>query len=32
MSKRHRRLLQILLIAAALTGFALGGLQLYSER
>ena len=31
MSKRHRRLLQILLIAAALTGFALGGLQLYSE-
>ena len=31
MSKRHKRLLQILLIAAALTGFALGGFQLYSK-
>lgn len=29
MSKRVKRLLYILLIAAALTGFALGGLQLY---
>ena len=31
MSKRPKRLLQILLIAAALTGFALGGFQLYSK-
>ncbi len=31
MSKRPKRLLHILLIAAALTGFALGGFQLYSK-
>lgn len=31
MSKRVKRLLYILLIAAALTGFALGGLQLYNK-
>ena len=31
MSLRVRRLLYILLIAAALTGFALGGLQLYNK-